>query len=192
MSLSEIQRLPLIRRHQSVLAAIVARITPSIQRAWMGLGSYDEADIPTFTRQTATALTASKTATVAAAVGFYALLSGARPPAVAATEIAAVPQMSDPFISVWQALAAGRPNEEALAAGHSRLEAVATDFVNTTARQTGDIFTARAGLRTNGWERVPNLGACDWCRQVAGETYRTANSADFGHSRCACSAVPRF
>ena len=40
------------------------------------------------------------------------------------------------------------------------------------------------------WRRVPGPKACQWCRTIAGQLYKTSETADFGHARCDCVVVP--
>lgn len=185
-------RLPLTRRLQTHLSTIAGRATVLGQRAWAGLDTYDEDDIDAFAQAASPAASALKTAAVAAAVGYYATLLGSRPQRVIPTAIDAVPAFRDPFISVWQALKNGHPYPEAVAAGRARVDAVMVNLANTTARRTGDYVATKAGATTVGWERITNRGACEWCQLVAGQTYHSASSADFGHDRCGCTAVPVF
>jgi hypothetical protein len=86
-------------------------------------------------------------------------------------------------------LSQGRPFDEALEVGRSTAQAVAFDFVQSAARLTGDVV-AKKSERTVKWQRVPSPGACEWCVEVAGQLYNSAESADFGHERCDCDAIP--
>lgn len=42
------------------------------------------------------------------------------------------------------------------------------------------------------WKRVPGGKSCSWCKTIAGQLYLTSASADFGHDRCDCVAVPVY
>lgn len=163
-----------------------------MQKAWDDLEGYDAADVETFAAKSATSTTNLKSTAVLTAAGYYTVLAGVRPPPIAATEIGIGPNMREPFISYWQALAGGHLVAEALAIGRSRIEAVTTNLANSAARQTGDLFVAKAELTVHGWERIPDLEACDWCQMVADDTYASADAADFGHDRCMCAAAPNF
>lgn len=185
-------RRPLTTRFQNSLVVVAGNATPPLVRAFDDLDNYDEDAVEKLAVAAAPKIQAVKTAVVRQAVGYYSLLSGVRAPAIAIGEVAAVATMRDPFISVWRALQAGNAFPDAVAAGRARLEAVVSNFTNSTARQTGDLFVAKANLHTHGWERQTNAGACAWCEEVAGAVYGSADSADFGHDRCGCSAVPIF
>jgi len=190
--LSDELRGPLTRRYQTALAAVVDKATPTLHRIWDGLPAYDEANIETLAVATAAPLQTVKIASVRHSLGYYTALAGVSPPIVKPDEIAAVADMRDPFISVWLALKSGNSYEAALLGGRSRVEAVVANLVNSSARQTGDLFVAKTNLNPRGWERLPNRGACPWCLEVAGQTYQSADSADFGHDRCSCTAAPLF
>lgn len=191
-ALSNHLRLPLTRRFQSAIGAVVDRTTPVVQRAWDGLDGYDTADIATLTDRTAAALRAAKQASFTASSGYYSAISGVPAPRMTVGQVASEAALRDPFIATWRALKQGRDYLDAVAAGRARMDAVVANFANSTARQTGDLFIQSAGLRSDGWERITEPGACDWCVLVAGQTYKTADSADFGHDRCGCTAVPKL
>lgn len=182
-------RLPATRRFQSTINNITTRATPALHRAWDGLDTYDEDSVAVLTAQAAPTVGAVKASAVRTALGYYTVIAGVTA-AVGAHEIGTVADLRAPFISVWQALASGNNYDDALAAGRSRIEAVVSDFAVSSARQTGDVFVEKAGLRIAGWERIPDGGACDWCQEVAADTYSSADAADFGHDRCNCTASP--
>lgn len=163
-----------------------------MQQAWDGLEGYDDTDIDEFVTKTTHAVATLKSTAVLTAAGYYTVLAGVRPPAIAVAEVTAGPNLREPFISYWQALSGGNSVVDALAIGRSRIEAVTTNLANSAARQTGDLFIAKADLTVHGWERIPDPGACDWCQMVAESTYDSADSADFGHDRCMCAAAPNF
>lgn len=185
-------RQPLTRRFQTTLALLAARGTAPIQRAWDDLDTYDETSVDTLAVAAERPLETVKTATVRQSTGYYSVLSGRPAPRIGLAEVAVVAAMRDPFIATWRALASGNNYDAAVAAGRARIEAVVTNFTTSTARQTGGVFVAKTGLRTVGWERITNASACDWCEEVSAQLYSSAESADFGHDRCSCSAVPLF
>lgn len=185
-------RLPLTRRFQQSIATVTERTAPSVQRVWDGLDNYDEESIPTLAAKSAQSMSTLKAASFTAASGFYATLTGRQARNLRAAHVSAEAAFRDPFIATWRAFKEGRSYDEAVAAGRSRVEAIVANLANSTARQTGDAFVRTAGIKADGWERVTNPGACEWCQQVAGNTYGSADSADFGHDRCGCTAVPRL
>lgn len=178
-----------IARYKLLLERYRLRTSAGLAAAWDGLSSYGEEDIPRFVARTSPLLAGAKAASVATASAFFAQALGIRPPGVDPAAINLEPRVRDPFLALWHAISEGRPNTEALLAGRSMAEAVGFNFVTSIARLTGD-HAAKASNREVGWERVPGAGACDWCETVAGQLYHSAESADFGHDRCNCDAVP--
>ena len=178
-----------LRRYDRLLDTYRTRTAFALTAAWDALGSYDEGDIRTFARRTAPAIAGAKRSAVASSTALFSLAFGIRPPALTPDAVDVRARIDHPFLALWHAVKEGRPNEEALAAGRSQAQAVAEDFVQQTARRTGDVVARTAGIDTR-WRRVPNAGACKWCRTVSGQLYRTAESADFGHDRCFCMVVP--
>ena len=178
-----------LRRYDRLLETYRTRTAFALTAAWDALGSYDEDDIETFARRTAPAIAGAKRTAVASSTALFALAFSVRPPAITPDDVDVEPRIDHPFLALWHAVAEGRPNDEALSAGRSQAAAVAQDFVQQTARRTGDAVAEAAGIDTR-WRRVPNAGACSWCRTISGQLYRTAESADFGHDRCFCMVVP--
>ena len=178
-----------IRRFDRLLATYRARTAAFLVATWDGLGSYGEDDIDRFAAAAATTLAGAKRGSVAASVALYAIALEVRPPSIQPDDVDVEPRIDHPFHATWHAVAEGRPNEEALAAGRSQAQAVAADFVQQVSRRTGDVVAKATGVKTR-WRRAPNAGACPWCKAVAGQTYHSSESADFGHDRCYCMVVP--
>lgn len=169
----------------------MTRALPTLERHWGDLANYDAASVDVFAEATRPAFTAVKGAVLDQSTGFYSILSGRAVPVMNIAEIAVVPAVREPFISVWQAFKAGRSYADAVEAGRLRLDAVVVNLASSTARQAGDLFASKTGLSSR-WRRTPDSGACDWCLLIAGQSYKTADSADFGHDRCKCTAIPDF
>ena len=179
----------LIDRYDRFLDTQRTRTGLAVAAIWDGLGSYGEDDIERFMRLAAPTLAGAKRSSVAASTAIFALALDITPPSVRMDDVDVAPRTDHPFLATWHAAAEGRPNEEAVAAGRSQAQAIAADFVQQTARRTGDVVAREANVRTR-WRRVPNAGACQWCQAVAGQTYHSAASADFGHDRCFCHVMP--
>lgn len=187
------QRKALTRRFQHVLNSIGDGAARRLQPAWNALPSYDETDIPTFTSKAAPILTAAKSAAIHHAAAFYTLTAGIAPIGITVAAVTIQPDLREPFISVWQALKSGRPYDEAVNAGSLRIDAVAGDLVESSARLTGDAVVEKAGLRIVGWERIPDDTACPYCEEIAPGFYSSAESADApSHNNCGCSVEPIF
>ena len=178
-----------LKRYRTQLATYRRRTSALLAALWDGLDSYDEEAAERYAISAAPILAGAKQASVSASVAMFALSQGIRPPSVPLDAVDVVARIDHPFLALWHAVNEGRPNEEALLAGRNQAEAVGADFVQQTARRTGDVAARESGTRVR-WRRVPEPKACSWCRTVAGQLYRTAESADFGHDRCYCDVVP--
>lgn len=185
-------RRPLTVRFQTALAALVGTAAPRIARAWAALPDYDEQRIPTFARATESTFNAAKLGAIAHAGGYYAISAGVQPVGVNPNLIDVAPDVRAPFIAVWNALDSKLPIADAISAGSARTEAVVANLVQSAARRTGDEVHKQAGVRVHGWERIPDGDACPWCLDVAPGFYHSAESADFGHDRCGCTAAPIY
>lgn len=178
-----------LRRYDALLGTYRARTALRLALVWDGLEDYGDDAVEQFALTAAPILAGAKRTAVASSVAIFSLALDIRPPAVSPDDVDISPRIDHPFLAMWHAVNEGRPNEEAIAAGRSQAQAVAQDFVQQTARRTGDTVARTAGIDTR-WRRVPNAGACPWCRTISGQLYRTAESADFGHDRCFCMVVP--
>lgn len=178
-----------VRRYDRLLGQYRNRTALRLALTWDSLDSYDDEAVERFALAAAPVLAGAKRTAVASSSAMFALAFGIRPPTLSPDAVDVLPRIDHPFLAMWHAVSEGRDNVEALAAGRSQAEAVAQDFVQQTARRTGDVVAQAAGIETR-WRRVPNAGACPWCRTISGQLYRTAESADFGHDRCFCMVVP--
>lgn len=182
----------LTRRFQARVDRIAGRAAALTAAQWAALDTHDREDIPAFIEATRPTLTATKGAAVATAVAYYSVLTQTRAPAIAATAIVVADETKAPFIAFWRALKSGNSLEDALESGRARAGAIARNLAVSSSRRTGDVFFDRSDLTPLGWERILDPGACPWCELVAGQFYKSAESADFGHDRCGCTAAPVF
>lgn len=187
--LSPDQAASLVARHKATQAQITTRSGLIVLGIWDDLGSWNRADIERFEELTAPTISAAKKAAVTLAVGLYAAILQRRPPSLPIEAIEATFNSETPFTAVWHGLKEGRPFDEALASGRSTVDAELGRFVNSASRRTGDHVTEAAGVDV-AWRRIPSAKACPWCVTVAGQLYKTSETADFGHDRCDCTAVP--
>lgn len=178
-----------VRRYSTLLATYRRRTSGLLVALWDRLDRHDRVDAAEYARLAEPALDGAKVAAVAASAAFFSLALEVPPVGVRPERVEVEARILDPFLAAWHALKEGRPLIEALAAGRSQADAVGSDFVTRTARRTGDVVADLSGVKVR-WRRVPEPGACAWCREVAGNHYRTAESADFGHDRCGCDVVP--
>lgn len=183
--LSRQQRAELVRRYQARIDHAATTLGAAAAQAWDGLGSWDEADI----EQLATRLAPTAKGTLAHAAAMTAGFVGlaASVPVAHITPIDAV-DWAPAFRAYWKSLT-NSGFEDALQAGSNTAEAVGFDAVQSAARDTAAQID-RKEPRITSWARVPDSNACDWCIEVSGGTYHSAESASFGHNRCGCSVVP--
>lgn len=88
----------------------------------------------------------------------------------------------DPFLRTWHNIGEGMPYEDALSSGESMAEMLGHDATtNGASTASGQTKTA---LR--GWRRPIQAKACEWCRVVGTQLYKTQESATFGHHGCRC------
>lgn len=188
--LSSDQAFRFTRRYQDVLEAAGDRVVPQIDRAWSTLDHYDEVEVGRFVASIQAPMGAAKQSAVSVTAGYLAIVLGLARVGVAANLVRSAFDARQPFTVVWHALAQGVPWDEAVEVGRRNTHAMARTYVNSTARQTGDHYLAAARVESLRWRRVPNALACEWCRRVARDDYKTAETADFGHDDCRCSVLP--
>lgn len=186
MPLSETAATAVTERFQARLADIANRASTVSLRAWEQLGAWDRVDIDRFTAATTDAFNAAQAAAVNTSSGYYALLAD-RPVTVPAVTTTAV--VEAPFTAYWHALAEGADWAEALATGGTRAESIASDLIVGTSREVANLT---AGTGVAGWRRVLTDGSCKFCSTVAGQRYRSKESATFGHDDCDCIVVPIY
>lgn len=180
-------RAQLVRSYQDQLHRTGTHLSTVASTHWADLGQWNEADVARLTDQLAPAATVATQHAMSLAHGFVALAAG--------LEIANInfdpyePDWSPAFQTTWKALADGHDFAAAQEIGLSTIASLAFDTVQSSARSATNQID-RQEPRITGWDREPDASACDWCIEVAGQTYRSADSADFGHDRCGCAVVP--
>lgn len=179
--LSPSEQRVLTERFRRRILGISERSALVLAAAWDRLGAYDEVDVPRFSDAVAVQVQAVTAATTSLSTVFYRLLLE-QDPSVPFT--APIPDLRRPFTAYWHSLSEGNPWQVAHRVGRSDAEALGRSHAMSTSRLAGDQFTP------SGWRRVPGGKSCDWCLTVARQVYRTAQTADFGHDRCDCIAVP--
>lgn len=184
MAISEAAQRRLLRAYMARQATIAAAGGAVMVRAWDRLESFEESDIVRF-RELALPATLILTRRAGALSAGY-LSTLLREPVVAATATVE-PDFRGPFTRMWAAIGRGESVEDAVLAGSARADAAGQNAVISTARRTGD---AHESDQIAGWRRVPDADACEWCLTIAGQTYFSAESADFGHDRCGCGVTP--
>lgn len=89
-----------------------------------------------------------------------------------------------------EAVLAGAPY--ALAEAKAKREVVSlVDADMSVAGRRADEIHGKVDLRVVGYRRVPNSGACKWCRYIATQRYKTGNLRD-AHEYCNCGTREIF
>lgn len=184
MALSEAAQRRLLRSYMARQATIAAAGGAVMVRAWDRLDRFDEADIERFRDL---ALPATHPLTLRAGALSAAYLSTLTGTPVVAATATVEPDFRGPFTRMWGAIGRGETVEDAILAGAARADAAGRNAVVSTARRVGDLVESD---QITGWRRVLDGDACTWCASVAGQTYSSAESADFGHDRCGCGVTP--
>lgn len=94
--------------------------------------------------------------------------------------------LREPFIAFANVLDNGGEFDEAVTSGALRAEGVGESSVTYASRAASSTADGHA----RGWVRLLSASPCDWCQTVAQQTYRSAESASFGHLRCHCEPDP--
>lgn len=178
-----------VNRYRRHLATYRARTSVFLVAAWNQLGTHDRSDIATYEEATAVTVAGVKQATTSLAAAFLTVSLELEPVAVDAALIDVTLHSEGPFHAMWHALAEGRTAADALRVGRSTASATGYDFVQRVARRTGDHVAEASGIDLR-WRRAPGPNACNWCRLVARDDYRSAEAADFGHERDDCIVIP--
>lgn len=182
----------LAESHIRAQARTRAATERAIASLWQRLPAYNEADAAAFIKPAVATVTAAQRASISLTAAFIARSLGRQPPPIntglilAALRPGTTPQdvYRRPFVTVWTDLKAGTPYDQAVTAGQARAQATAAMDVQLAMRQT---LTA-VGQRTDeilGYQRVPDSGACAFCRLIAGQRYTTEQLMPV-HNRCGC------
>lgn len=178
----------LVRRRQEILAHLRSTTAAAVAKVWDSLDSYTDDQIEAFIRRASPAVAAGQERAFWLSVAHLQRLLGDEFQADIGLLSTAEVDLKEPFIALGRALNAGNSIEDAIAAGRARAEAVAdsgVQWASTRASQSAD-----GDNRIIGWTRALDGKACDWCREVSRQIYRTAETASFGHTRCGCSVEP--
>lgn len=173
------------RRYRTQLGRLVDGLSGVLASLWLDLGSYDRDDIPRWEERTEEPIRITGEQAAAAAVSYMTLILESpipdfrTPPVIADTEM--------PFLRMWRGLNDGQRWEDARQTVAEAIGEVSNDVVHSTARRASD---EAATEQVVGWRRVLVGASCEWCALVSTQRYRSAESADFGHTRCDCQVVP--
>lgn len=150
--------------------------------------SYDEADQAAWAADVAPVVEAAQTRAIDTQAAYLAarLDDQVIPDTAVALERSRV-DLREPFIALANALSKGENLDAAVLSGLLRAQGVGESSVFWAARAAN---TTIDDSRIHGWTRTLTGNACSWCIQVAAQTYKTAETASFGHQRCDCGVDP--
>lgn len=178
----------LTRRYQAQLRQLGGRAGAALADMWDQLDTYNAAAHAAWQAQAAPVVASSQGQASGLAAAYVATLAAAPMPSV---DVAAGPDLLDPFIAFGGAINRGLTFESARDLGRSRAEAVGSESVQWTARQAvGEAASATRGVV--GWRRVLEGDSCEWCALASTQRYSSAEAASLGnqHARCDCDVVP--
>ena len=164
----------------NILAEVVG---VALRDVFENLSSVNRADIAAFIAEASPYAEAGANAGADMAAAYLSQLTGA---AITPTDLV-MPNVkyNDPFLRTWHQLTEGYDYAEARLSGSSVAEMIGRDATRDGASNR----MSQPGTKVRGWRRVISAKACEWCRVVGTQMYRTQKSATFGHHGCKCEIV---
>lgn len=168
-----------------------------VERLWNGLGSWNESDAERWVSQVVPVVLTAQRTSVSLTDAYLARAMGRRPLGVGGAELigagvrnGASPETvyHRPFVTLWSALAGGRPFEDALASGLARASSTAAMDVQLSMRGAANAVNA-ADPEMYGFERVADGAACAFCQEVDGAFVKSGDAMAL-HNNCGCSLEP--
>lgn len=184
---------PEVQAHITAEQRLRTRTEQAVAQAWRNLPSYDEADVPGFLAVVVPLMLAAQRASATLTNAFLARRLGRSPlrldPALVTGGALRNGTGPDevyrrPFVTVWTGLKDGQPWDDAVLAGLERATSAAAMDVQLAMRQTLTVV-ADQDSRIVGFQRVPDTGACDFCKLVSGQRYLKHDLMPL-HNRCGC------
>ncbi len=207
--------------HITAQERVRAITVAGVARAWDDLPAYDEAQVPVFLAGVVPVVLAAQRRSVALTNAFLARAAGrpplalditqligsairtATPAVVEASRSNAGPTLPEDatgvplelvyrraFVQTWSALADHTPWADAVTQGRDRATATAAIDVQNAMRHTL-VAIGEADDTILGYRRVPDAGACPFCRLIAGVRYLTSQLQPV-HPFCGCGVAPIF
>lgn len=186
---------PAAYAHVEAQARIRRSTKDAVQRLWLELGSYNEADVERFVRQAGRIVDGGQRQAVAIANAFIAGRLGKRVKGLPVDSLigknARKAPKDDvyrrPFISLWGGLKEGKSFENAFAEATTLAGTLAATDVQLAARN--GIRSAGRAYNAAGYERVPDGNACDLCLIASTQRYWIEDLMPI-HSNCGCGVEP--
>ena len=164
----------------NILAEVVGL---ALRDVFENLSSVNRADIAAFIAEASPYAEAGASAGADMAAAYLSQLTGS---VISPTDLTMpTVKYNDPFLRTWHQLSEGYEYAEARQSGSSVAEMIGRDATRDGASQRMN----QPGTKVRGWRRVISAKACEWCRVVGTQMYRTQKSATFGHHGCKCEIV---
>jgi len=182
-SITEAEAVELTLAYIAELDMLASLVGVALRDIFAELASTDRADIEAFIAEATPYTNAGIAEAGDLASAYLSEMTGKaiRPSDLIAPTIA----WDGPFLRTWHNLSEGMPYAEAKESGASVAE-----MTGYTATNDGAVARmGQPGTKVRGWRRVINAGACEWCRVVSTQMYKTQASATFGHWKCRCTTV---
>lgn len=179
--------------HITAQAQLRAITVQAVANAWQRLPNHDEASVAPFLAFVVPFVLAAQRQSVALTNAFLARALGRQPIGLdtskligAAIRAGTPPEVvyRRPFVTTWTALSNHVPFDTAVNAGLERATGAAAMDVQNTMRHTLRLV-GEADPAILGYQRVPDPGACPFCRLIAGRRY-TTKELQPAHPRCGC------
>lgn len=183
MPLTPTQRRDLLTRYRARIDALVTAGGVVVERSFRQIGTLNDDDIERLAAEAAERIADISTRAAATTSAVVATITDSQ--VGTPTTLVGV-DWRGPFTFGWAALGRGETFTAAIESAAARADAAGRNAVTSTARQAAAV-SAPPETR---WRRLLDADPCDWCVTVSGQTYLTADSADFGHDRCSCMVVP--
>jgi hypothetical protein len=184
LTITEAEAVELTLAYISELNALAEVVGVALRDIFANLAHTDRADIEAFIAEASPYTNAGVAEAGDLAAAYISEMTGTavKPSDLLAPEIA----FDGPFLRTWHNLSEGMPYDQAKESGASVAEMTGYSATNDGAVAR----LSQSATKTYGWRRVINPTACEWCRVVATQLYKTQASATFGHLNCHCTTVP--
>lgn len=187
----------LVDTHIVELARVRELVARAVGAAWDTLPGLDEEDVLRFLELALPVVQGGQIQTARLTDAYLARALERQPIGIPTAEVAGAAVRAGatpaevyrrPFVTVWTALQNGQPWEQAAAAGRARAIGTARMDMQLTNRATFDAVQ-HADPSIRGYRRVPDGGACAFCRKVAGAFVKSASAMPL-HNGCGCGLEP--
>lgn len=181
--------------YQAQHARLLALVKSTLERQWVGLGNYDQADIDRWLSQALPIVHAAQTQVGSLLDAYVSTLLGTSPAGVVdltGLRAGTVPEATyrRPFITLWTELNAGKSFGEASAAARRRVGALGQMDTQLAQREAmGQL--ASTDRRIRGYRRTLSGGSCVFCASVSTRRYTVSDLMPL-HDHCDCGVSPIY